>query len=99
MPAATPLPQGVHRLLPLYNPQRGARLRLSIQTSGLDEARVRCYSPAMVLVQDLELGPLSQGWHQASMDARSLAPGLYWLRLSSQGNELGKPIRVVLLPN
>lgn len=98
----TPVPTleaGEHQLWPLYNPQRGGRLEFRIFSGGLERARLRAYSPAMVLLGELDLGPLRPGWHAASLPADHLALGLVWARLSQDGKPLGKPVRILRLPN
>ena len=98
--SASPAPApGEPRLLPLYDPQRGQSLRFAIQSGGLQRAHLRCYGPAMALVGDLDLGALAPGWQRAVLDLPGLAPGLYWAHLSADGKGLGKPVRVLLLPN
>lgn len=99
LPGATALPLGVHRILPRYNPQHGGRIRLALQTSGLSQVQVRCYSPAMVLVSQLDLGPQAAGWHALDMPAQGMSPGLYWARLFYLGQPLGPPAKILLLPN
>jgi beta-glucanase (GH16 family) len=89
---------GRHRVVPLYNPQRGSLLRLKLDSSGLPEAELRCYSVNFALVARRELGPVPSGWSEVDLDPGTSDPGAYWVRLFSEGRPVGEPARVVRLP-
>jgi hypothetical protein len=60
-----------------------------------DRVRVRIYTPAMVLVDELDLpGRSEPGWIRVALPAslwQGLSPGLYYYSLSVQRGDLHSP--------
>ena len=80
------------------NPQSGRDLHVVLESvSGLQDARVRIYSAALVLVAEVPLGAQGPGWHGLSLPADGLSNGLYWLKLADGAKSLGPPARVLVL--
>ena len=80
--------------LALANPVRGAST-VTFTTPATGPARLAVYDALGRRVAVLADGPVAAGAHTATLDAASMAPGVYVLRLEAEGGALTRTVTVV----